>query len=204
MAPLLLIHGTGANPRDAWEILPGVVNFLTSEGIPFKHEIQLRPNGRIAINGAQLRLIVDAQAKTFGAKKVHLIAHSKGGVDSRSYIDDNYDPKAGTKVLSLHTLSSPHNGTVLADLAVARRDPDGGRAITLDPELSAFLNLDAIQVFAGNTQERFGQQRAVSADRLAIDDLRVNAMRNFNISNPYTSEIKLYTYGTDADANVSN
>lgn len=35
MAPLVLIHGIGANPRAAWEILPGVTEHLTSLGIPF-------------------------------------------------------------------------------------------------------------------------------------------------------------------------
>jgi len=203
MAPLLLIHGTGANPKAAWQELPGVVNFLKSEGIPFEHNIQLRPNGHIAANGAQLRLIVDAEAKAFGATKVHLVAHSKGGVDSRSYIKNNYNPTAGTKVLSLHTLSTPHNGTVIADVVVARRDPEGGSAFSTDSELAQFLASDALQVIAGNVQESLGQQRSISADRPAIDELRVNAMGNFNISNPYTSDVKLYTYGTDADANLN-
>jgi hypothetical protein len=40
MAPLLLIHGIGANPEAAWKVEPGVTQYLTSLGIPFKHKIR--------------------------------------------------------------------------------------------------------------------------------------------------------------------
>lgn len=47
MAPLVLVHGIGANPHEAWEVEPGVTNYLTSQGIPFEHNIQIGPSNRI-------------------------------------------------------------------------------------------------------------------------------------------------------------
>ncbi len=47
MAPLMLIHGIGANPKAAWEEQPGVTKELTSLGIPFENKIVIGPNNNI-------------------------------------------------------------------------------------------------------------------------------------------------------------
>ncbi|MCL2722249.1 MAG: hypothetical protein FWD47_13050 [Treponema sp.] len=47
------------------------------------------------------------------SEKVNIIAHSKGGIDSR-YLIWKYD--FGNKIASLTTLSTPHHGSELADL----------------------------------------------------------------------------------------
>ncbi len=56
--------------------------------------------------------IADALRET-GAKSVHLIAHSQGGIDSRYLIQDL---KMGHQVASLTTISTPHNGTPVLEL----------------------------------------------------------------------------------------
>jgi len=66
---------------------------------------------------------ISAFAHRLGAARVHLVAHSKGGLDARRWLATFY---AGGKrtgepmVLTLATPSTPHNGSALADLAVAR------------------------------------------------------------------------------------
>jgi hypothetical protein len=64
---------------------------------------------------------IPAIAKSLGVSSVHLVAHSKGGLDVREYLalyQPNHDKEF--KVLSYTTLSTPHNGSALADLLVQR------------------------------------------------------------------------------------
>jgi len=65
------------------------------------------------------RVVDDVLART-NKRKVHLIAHSQGGVDSRVLITDlGY----ADRVASLVTISTPHRGTRVAELAASA--PDG-------------------------------------------------------------------------------
>lgn len=191
MAPLLLIHGTGANPQAAWEVEPGVTDYLTSLGVPFEHRIQLTPNGSIAANGQQLQSTVHSQAQSFGVQKVHLVGHSKGGLDSRRYLSNHYYPNI-VRVLSLHTLSTPHQGSILADISVVQRDPDGGPPVSQDDQIDAFI--------VGDHYLALGQGLlGIGADRPALDDLRIADVARFNSNNSFPSNVKLYTYSANAD-----
>ncbi len=64
---------------------------------------------------ANLKAEVDAVLEKTGAPKVHIIAHSMGGLDARWMI-----AKLGgqEKVSTLTTIGTPHNGSPLADFAV--------------------------------------------------------------------------------------
>ncbi len=67
-----------------------------------------------------LAAIIDEVLASTNKQKVHLIAHSQGGVDSRIVITDmGYSDV----VASLITISTPHRGTRVANLA--RSAPDG-------------------------------------------------------------------------------
>lgn len=205
MAPLLLIHGIGANPHEAWEILPGVTNYLASLGIPFEHNIQIDPNHRIFPtrnrqgqviepgNADALEREIRRVAQSFGVQKVHLVGHSKGGLDSRGYLARNYHPDE-VRVLSLQTLSSPHHGSVLADASVLARDRDrrlmDGPVVAPegDEELKNFLYYDFWLVTV-----RRGPQL------LGLADLQTKAMRDFNSDNTFPSDINFYSYGADSD-----
>lgn len=59
-------------------------------------------------------------ARRFGVDSLHFVAHSKGGLDAREYLA-KYSRGSGISVLSLTTLSTPHQGTVLADLVIAAK-----------------------------------------------------------------------------------
>jgi triacylglycerol lipase len=60
-------------------------------------------------------VIDDVLARTHKAK-VHLISHSQGGMDSRVVLSM---PGYANKVASLTTISTPHQGTKVADVAAA-------------------------------------------------------------------------------------
>lgn len=77
---------------------------------------------------SQLKQII-AQS---GAAKLNIIAHSQGGLDARYAISNG---GAGDIVASLSTLSTPHQGTPLADLSVQMSGPIAQQA------LSVMLNL---------------------------------------------------------------
>lgn len=184
MAPILLVHGITGTP-ETWE--PAVSDFLTQEGIPFEHEIQLAPNGSVAANGRQLAGVVRDQAMSFGVQHVHLVVHSKGGLDSRRFLAAHYDPDT-VEVLSLHTLSTPHHGSVHADLSIANRTLND--ASSEDPDLDDYLGNDGLVSFFGQGPQRPG-----------LDDLQTTVTATFNAANPWPGGIELYTHGADADLN---
>ncbi len=72
------------------------------------------PASSIWANGATLNRQLDVILNYYGVSSVNLIAHSKGGVDTNSAVV-HYG--ASSKVQRIVTLSSPHHGSELADLA---------------------------------------------------------------------------------------
>ncbi|WP_054532617.1 alpha/beta fold hydrolase [Herpetosiphon geysericola] len=72
------------------------------------------PSSTIWTNGATLNRQLDVILSHYGVSSVNIIAHSKGGVDTNSAVI-HYG--ASSKVQNIVTLSSPHRGSQLADLA---------------------------------------------------------------------------------------
>ncbi len=134
MAPIFLVHGTDADPKtwndpdgNSWD--PPAIRsfnnyFSTFMGICF-NDIALTPNGAIKSNGTDLEGKIKERLTSVGAKACHIVAHSKGGIDSRAMIYNHYenhrneslDQPGNFEVLSLFTLDTPHRGTVLSDIA---------------------------------------------------------------------------------------
>src|SRR5690242_4119814 len=78
----------------------------------------------LATCGDRARAVADAIQGTFPAGPVHIIAHSMGGLDSRMLIANNIHGLAEPgRIASLTTLSTPHNGSPVAD-ALAGKGPD--------------------------------------------------------------------------------
>ncbi len=103
--PIVLVHGWGGKASD-WDTFKG---FLEADGIPYRVAATLDPTGSISHNARKIREEIDAAKAEFGVDKVNLVAHSKGGVDSRKairYVGD---------VENLIQLASPNHGTKLAD-----------------------------------------------------------------------------------------
>ncbi|KJH73098.1 esterase/lipase family protein [Aliterella atlantica] len=206
MAPLILVHGIGANPQDAWEVEPGVTDYLTSLGVPFEHRIRIGPNDRIlplrnrqgeiveAGNAQAIEGEVRRVAQSFGVQKVHLVGHSKGGLDSRGYLNEFYHPEE-IQVLSLHTISSPHHGSVLADISTAAR--------TLNPRPVAQDGDGEMRDYIESDfwLERIGGAFNRGPQLPGLANLQTEFMADFNRDNPFPTNVRLYTYGADADLN---
>jgi triacylglycerol lipase len=123
--PIVLVHGfSGFNSLGPLQYFYRVIKVLAEEGeteifapaLPPFHSIE----GRAAYLGRALDGVLDQTR----ADKVHIIAHSQGGLDARYAIAAlGY----GDRVASLITVATPHRGTPLADYVL--RLPEG----LLDP-----------------------------------------------------------------------
>jgi triacylglycerol lipase len=124
MSPIILTHGN--NSSGAFWDRHGFSAALAAARLPFdgcadpsrcRNPINL-PTSAIAANGARLGALIPDIVRTFGADSYHIVAHSKGGLDSREYLA--HHAPADLTLLSHNTVSTPHNGSVMADLSVAR------------------------------------------------------------------------------------
>ncbi len=181
IAPILLVHGTNAQ-ADSWE--PNFTTFFANSRAPWSYDINLEANGSILANGRQLSGRVRELAATFGAKKVHIIGHSKGGLDTRAYLNNHYDPNT-VKVLSVYTLGTPHHGTIVSDIAVARRTTTD--AESSDPDIQSIMNNDWTWFTPRSP---------------AINNQMTTAMARFNATYPrLPGGVRFYNFGADADLN---
>jgi triacylglycerol lipase len=111
--PIVLVHGIVAHDRG------GIINFWGR--IPD----QLQENGvKVFLgntdswgdyesNAQILEATIEKILQETKSEKVNIIAHSKGGIDSRYFI---WKYGYGDRVASLTTISTPHHGAELADL----------------------------------------------------------------------------------------
>lgn len=104
----------------------------------------------VAVRAAELGPQIDKVLTSTGAAKVHIIAHSMGGLDARYMIS-----KLGYagKVASLTTISTPHRGSPLADVALG---------LTESSILSESEAFDAIL-------EVLGETNRAALDRALVD-----------------------------------
>ncbi|MGH7857927.1 MAG: esterase/lipase family protein [Candidatus Binatia bacterium] len=117
MSPVILIHGNSSNGA-FWE-RQGFVDRFEAIRLPFDNSISMS-NATVADHGDLLSALIPPIVASFGVDSVHLVAHSKGGLDSRDYLATFYDDAGGDfEVLSLTTVSTPHRGTSAADLGMA-------------------------------------------------------------------------------------
>ncbi|MBA3468850.1 MAG: hypothetical protein H0T53_04310, partial [Herpetosiphonaceae bacterium] len=72
------------------------------------------PASSMWANGTTLNRQLDVILAYYGVSTVNIIAHSKGGVDTNSAVVHS---GAAAKIQKIVTLSSPHHGSQLADLA---------------------------------------------------------------------------------------
>lgn len=115
--PLVLVHGLFGFESFkvvGWEAITyfrGIGEALRSKGLRVAFP-QLSPTAGIADRAQQL---TDFIRLTFPQSKVHLIAHSMGGLDSRYAISCL---GLHEQSLSLTTIGTPHQGTTAADVGV--------------------------------------------------------------------------------------
>jgi triacylglycerol lipase len=124
-APIVLVHGIlgfnqltlgGKRLAEYFRLIPET---LRAAGHIVADPPRLNPTGSVAERAQDLQNYLLGHLEVFGAK-VHLIAHSMGGLDSRFMIS-----KLGMadRVLSLTTIGTPHHGSPIADIVVKGANP---------------------------------------------------------------------------------
>jgi hypothetical protein len=108
--PVLMAHGILSMPS-VWD--PIWVTNLNNLGILNDHGPQLGKLDSIENNAAKIADAVAQAKQRWGVDKVNLVTHSKGGLDSRQYVEGNDD------VEKLVQLGTPNGGSPLADAVIA-------------------------------------------------------------------------------------
>ncbi len=193
--PIILVHGfSGWADVGAVGYFYHVVEDLTAAGADVTAPA-LPPYDSSAERAVVLGHVVDAVLARTHKRKVHLIAHSQGGVDSRILITDlGY----ADRVASLTTISTPHRGTAVADLA----DVAPGEVLNPAGQLLAWL----VGSLQGDPPDEAswlldeGVEAAYDPDLAAsIDGLRPGTMALFNAAHPDPLGVPIFSI-----AGVSN
>lgn len=214
MAPIVLVHGWNAGPW-VWGPKPadqsicpqnphnendGGQDFTQAfidAKIPFDCSIAIKPQTSSILGAGQLNAALTSVLNSFGTRHVNLIAHSKGGLFARKFLDDNSlsDPTTQIGVISLTTLDTPHHGSVLADTVVRFNDSFlGGIATVL---MSVF---NSVPGFLGP-----GANDLTVQGVRAFNDLYLIPPPEFRLldSNGSLYKTKPAYYSTSADADLN-
>ena len=168
--PIILVHGTGA--KDSGLFWGRIPKRLERSGLKVYFG-NTDSWGSIESNARFLKTTVDKVLSECKCDKVNIIAHSKGGIDSRYLISSmNY----GKNVASLTTISTPHSGSELVDYIVEKKS-------IYNPVARKIVNL-VIKIYADKSPEPYK----------IISELTTQRMRNFNEQNPNREGIYYSSY----------
>jgi triacylglycerol lipase len=123
---IVLAHGFDASPTNHWSF-KGVGEALAADG-HVVHKAMVQPYRGVEDRAVELAKHVDQARAECQARppcdpsKVHIVAHSMGGLDAR-YVVAKLSAPDGTPyaslVASVTTISTPHRGSAIADAALA-------------------------------------------------------------------------------------
>lgn len=190
--PYVLQHGISAN-QSTWDegSAAGVLRALEERGVLFTRFSLGQGaggNGAVATNAQELNTLIRDYLKPLKADKVHIIAHSKGGLDTQGL--QALAPEF--EIVSLSTLSTPHLGSVAADMSIiAKTEADEKIANGQDPNgfASAYIGT---WTFGQGPQLPGLRDLTTYAATAALS----TGLRN-NIAGTYT-------FGANADLNLDN
>jgi triacylglycerol esterase/lipase EstA (alpha/beta hydrolase family) len=113
--PVVMVHGwTGFADIGPIDYYYGVYDHLTSRGY-LLYVAELDPYNSTEVRSEQLAAQVDGFLEEGRARKVDLVAHSQGGLDSRRVVSTlGY----GDRVGAVATIATPHEGTPITDIAL--------------------------------------------------------------------------------------
>lgn len=185
-APYVLAHGINAD-RTTWEgsSAPGVLATLDAVGVRYDR-FSAGKNSRSSTNAGVLNTRIVAFLASVNSKKVHIIAHSKGGLDAQFL----QSLKPSFKILSLSTLSTPHMGSVSGDATVIKLEKANTeikRGTDPNGYVAAFLN-------SPNAGPQFPGVRDLTTYE-ASNAISLGLRGNIS---------KTFTIGADADLNSDN
>jgi len=113
--PVLWVHGwTGFENIGPLTYFFGIRDHLEPLGFPMSVAV-LDPYNSSEIRGAQLGEQIDETLVEWRARKLDLLGHSQGGIDSRYAISSLGH---GEQVSALLTVATPHRGSYIMDLAL--------------------------------------------------------------------------------------
>lgn len=161
--PIILAHGFNTSTTNFWRF-----NDVDVALIEDGHDVVLGsvpPFDTPQVRASFLAEQVDALLERSGAEKVNMVCFSMGGIDCRYLVSpDGLD--YGEKVASVTTISSPHRGTYVADVAVGfLPDEDDAEAI------------DAIATLYGSTFSEVAEDSHIVA---ALASMSERGMADFN------------------------
>jgi hypothetical protein len=126
MSPVILVHGNASDGGFFRRQTPSFVSALDAAGIPNDSSIDLGLPAPVADDAVALQSRIPPIVRSFGVDSVHVVAHSKGGLDTRAWLSRFAStnavataPSPRFRVLSVTTLATPHLGSALADLQLA-------------------------------------------------------------------------------------
>lgn len=108
--PIILVHGIAAKQLRIMNAFGNIKSVLEEEG----HDVYVADTdgfGTVETNAAQLKSYIERVLADTGAEKVNVIAHSKGGLDTKYMITEL---GMESRVASLTTLCTPHRGSIIA------------------------------------------------------------------------------------------
>lgn len=108
--PIILVHGIILKQMRMLNAFGQIGEELKKDGHAV-YVADIDGFGSIESNAEQLKQYVNAVLKKENAEKVNIIAHSKGGLDTK-YMITHLDME--DKIASLTTLCTPHNGSIIA------------------------------------------------------------------------------------------
>lgn len=202
--PIVLAHGFSTGPENAWgfkgipEALGGELadEDCGPEGLSARcydgggdgHDVyfaMVEPFDTVQVRAVSLASHIDHVLETHDADKVHLMAHSMGGLDCRDVIDRlGY----GDRVASLTTVATTHHGTHVADVAL-------GVAGGLD-ETYVDRAVDALARIIGGTFNDSSR----SADLLgALESLTEQRARELNRTHRNDPRVQYVTWASVSD-----
>ena len=187
-APYILTHGINSD-ASTWDDdhSPNVLTRLAERGVLFGR-FSVTSNGSVSGNAAQLKTLITNFLAPLKSKVVHIIAHSKGGLDAQYLASLSPD----FKILSLSTLSTPHYGSVAADLSIVQKT-DADERINSGEDPNGYAS-----TYVGTWT--FGQ----GPQRPGLDDLTTTSAAEA-ISLRVRGNIRpTFTIGADADLNASD
>jgi triacylglycerol lipase len=171
--PFVLCHGLdGFKNIGPLTYYYGVADALTKDGHSVYTAV-VDPYNSSDVRGAELQSFVEQVLAETGAQKAILICHSQGGLDCR-YVASNIPDK----IASITTISSPHRGTPIADIAVG--DVPG----PLQPALDAFLNLLGVVVSGGKLD---------MDAQAALNLMTLKGSQAFTAAHPDNPNVKYYS-----------
>lgn len=171
--PVLLVHGMGFRDRKIFNYWGRIPRELEKRGCRIFYGNQ-DANATVHDNAVMIKKSLEYSLEKSGSDKVNIIAHSKGGIDSRYMISTLGEYK---KVASLSTVDSPHNGSETVDFLMKFPDilvKTTGRITDLFMYIQGDRAPDSYRVF---------------------HELTTDYMKKFNAENPDISGVYYQSFG---------